>query len=443
MKRVFLLLTVLPLICTGCMTHILTVSPDFDSFGTYTTSVTVPKKHTVVTTTRAIAASDDISLYLDLQAVAAAFAQSSSVQEFERILNNASYMLSNLDLNRDGYVDYLRVLETVEGRAHVFLIQAVLAHNIYQDVATVVAEVSGRANAHVQVIGAEYLYGPRFIIQPTFIAVPAIFAHLIKPSYKPWSSPYYWEHFPTYYKRPVPVYLTHYQAYVTTFMTNHRYCHEVVYVNEVHYPDYDRVSRPAQRRDYEAQHPEGSFKERTADIPSRSAEADRPTATREATSVRETQARPANARDVRERQAAETVTTVTSTSRRSASQQTSSSPRSSASQQTQQSSRSSASQQTQQSSGRSDSQTVQPSASRQTDRQSPATRPDASQTTVRSRVSNSGSADTKIQTVTPSGSTTSTRRASTESGSSSSRRSSEGTATTSSSRNGAAASQRR
>lgn len=434
MKRVVFLLAVLPLICTGCMTHILTVSPDFESFGTYTTSVTVPKKHTVVTTTRAIAASDDISLYLDLQAVAAAFAQSSSVQEFERILNNASYMLSNLDLNRDGYVDYLRVLETVEGRAHVFLIQAVLAHNIYQDVATVVAEVSGIGNAHVQVIGAEYLYGPRFIIQPTFIATPAIFAHLIKPSYKPWSSPWYWEHFPTYYKRPVPVYLTHYQAYVTTFMTNHRYCHEVVYVNEIHYPDYDRVSRPVQRRDYEAQHPESSFKERTADIPSRSAETNRTTTTRQASTASETQARPVNAREVRERQAAETVTTVTSTSRRSASQQTQSSTERSASRQTQPSSR------------RSDTQSdqpAQPSSSSQTDRQSPASRTDASQTTVRSRVSNSGSTDTKIQTVSPSGSTTTTRRASAESASSSSRRSSEGAAANSSSRNGASASTRR
>lgn len=35
-------------------------------------------------------------------------------------------MISNLDLNQDGYVDYLRVVETVEGNTHVFVIEAVL-----------------------------------------------------------------------------------------------------------------------------------------------------------------------------------------------------------------------------------------------------------------------------------------------------------------------------
>lgn len=39
------------------------------------------------------------------------------MEEFEYLLNDASYMLSNLDLNGDGYVDYLRVMETIKGRA--------------------------------------------------------------------------------------------------------------------------------------------------------------------------------------------------------------------------------------------------------------------------------------------------------------------------------------
>lgn len=436
MKRVVLLLALLPLFCTGCMTRIVTMSPDTGNYGSYSTSVTIPKKHTVVTTTRAIAASEDISLYLDLQAVAAAFAQSSSVQEFERMLNNASYMLSNLDLNRDGYVDYLRVLETVEGRAHVFLIQAVLARNIYQDVATVVAEVSGVRSAYVQVIGSEYLYGPRFIIQPTYITIPAIFAHLCKQAYRPWSSPWYWDHFPSYYKHPAPVYLSHYQAYITTFMTNHKYCHDVVYVNEIHYPDYDRVSRPVQRRDYEVQHPERSFKERTADISTAASTATRPTASRETTATREASAarettarettatreasaarettatRETNARDVRARQDAETVTTVRTTGRSAT---------------------------TNASSSREAGQPSAQSRSARTSGEQPAAT--QNQTTVRSRVSNSGSTDTKIQTVSPSGTTTTTRRGSADSGSS--RRNSDATPATSSSRSGASASPRR
>ena len=304
----------LPFLLCSCMTRIVTVSPDAVGTGiynngaygnrTYSTTVTVPKKHTV-TTTRVTAVNEDISLYLDLQAVAAAFAQSANIDEFERLLNNASYMLSNLDLNRDGYIDYLRVLETVEGRAHVFLIQAVLAANIFQDVATVVAEVAGTSSAYVQIIGSSYIYGPNFIVQPVYIVTPPIFAHLCRPAYQPWRSPWYWGHFPSYYKRPAPIFLNHYQAYVHTFMTNHVYCHEVTYLDKCHYPDYDRVSRPIQRNDYGQQHPEQSFTQRFADQEARTSIN---TGTGNASS-----ARVVNARDVIERQAASREVTTSST----------------------------------------------------------------------------------------------------------------------------------
>lgn len=304
----------LPFLLCSCMTRIVTVSPDAVGTGiynngaygnrTYSTTVTVPKKHTV-TTTRVTAVNEDISLYLDLQAVAAAFAQSGNIEEFERLLNNASYMLSNLDLNRDGYIDYLRVLETVEGRAHVFLIQAVLAANIFQDVATVVAEVAGTSSAYVQIIGSSYIYGPNFIVQPVYIVTPPIFAHLCRPAYQPWRSPWHWGHFPSYYKRPAPIFLNHYQAYVHTFMTNHVYCHEVTYLDKCHYPDYDRVSRPIQRNDYGQQHPEQSFTQRFADQEARTSIN---TGTGNASS-----ARVVNARDVIERQAASREVTTSST----------------------------------------------------------------------------------------------------------------------------------
>ncbi len=313
MRRLFFMATLLPFLLCGCMTRIVTVSPDSVGTGiynngaygnrTYSTTVTVPKKHTV-TTTRVTAVNEDISLYLDLQAVAAAFAQSGNIEEFERLLNNASYMLSNLDLNRDGYIDYLRVLETVEGRAHVFLIQAVLAANIFQDVATVVAEVAGTSSAYVQIIGSSYIYGPNFIVQPVYIVTPPIFAHLCRPAYQPWRSPWYWGHFPSYYKRPAPIFLNHYQAYVHTFMTNHVYCHEVTYLDKCHYPDYDRVSRPVQRNDYGQQHPEQSFTQRFADQEAR-------TSINPSTGV--SSARIVNARDVIERQAASREVTTSST----------------------------------------------------------------------------------------------------------------------------------
>lgn len=357
MKRLSILAALVPMLFTSCLTHIVTVSPDVsypETYGTYSTTVTVPRTHSV-TTTRVTALNDDISLCLDLQAVAGAFAQSSSVREFERLLNNASYILTNLDLNRDGYVDYLRVLETVEGRAHVFLIQAVLAPDIYQDVATLVAEMTSPVNAYVQVIGAGYLYGPNYIIQPVFISTPAIYAHLLRNAYVPWRSPWYWGNFPTYYKRPKPVYISHYQAYVNTYMTNNRYCREVRYEDRCHYPDYDRVSRSYQRNDYGSRHPEEDFVIRN----SSSARSDSGSGVTQRTASQGVSGRVENARDVRTRQQAATTTTVTTGTSRNASER---------------------------------QQTVR-----------------EDRTTVSSRVNSSGSSATKIST-TKSGETTTTKR---------------------------------
>ncbi len=410
MKRCLSLLAIVPVMCVSCYTaRILTVSPDIGGRGTYSTTVTYPRTKTATTTTRVVAADRDISLYLDLQAVGAAFAQSSTVEEFEKLLNDSSYMLSDLDLNSDGYVDYLRVLETVEGNAHVFLIQACLDEDVYQDVASVVAEMHAADRAYVEIVGSSYIYGPNYIIRPVYVSTPLIFAHLVRAAYSVWRSPWHWGHFPPYYRRPVPILIGHYQAYVSTYMSNHRFCHRFEYVERCHYPEYDRVCRELQRNDYGRQHPERSFTVRNADIPQRT--------------QGNVQVAP-NARDIIERQAASTVSRTTSTARGTGSGSgtrtystgeargaaTSGTGRTSAAGS---SSRSSAGTASRTSSG---SRSAAASGTG-----------GSSRTTVNSRVSNSGSASTRISTTNPSGQTTTVRRGSSSgsaAGSSSSRTSS-------------------
>lgn len=231
------------------------------------TTVYVPQQKAPVTTTtvKVTPTTSDISLYLDLRAVGAAFGQASTIQEFEMMLNSSQYMLTNLDLNRDGYVDYLRVMEAKEGYNHVFVIQAVLAANIYQDVATIVVERgSTYSTPYVQVIGHTYIYGRNYIIEPVYYREPPIFAHLRRPNYDPWHSPYVWGHFPSHYCTSAPIYLGHYQAYVTTYINNHRYCHDVHFVNNPHYTDYVRVSHSIVRQDYAQSNPQGAFVVRNA-----------------------------------------------------------------------------------------------------------------------------------------------------------------------------------
>ena len=256
-----------PVVVKAAPETVVVVQPQPQTQVVYTqpvsTTVTYPRTHTTRTTTIEVTPiTQDISLYLDLQAVAAAFAQANSVEEFEMILNSNSYIISNLDLNRDGYIDYLRVLETLDGHTHVLLIQAVLAANIYQDVATLVVEM-GYATPYVQVIGAPYIYGANYIIEPVYYKRPPLFDRFGRPTYVHWRSPYYWDHFPSHYGHHEPYHLGHYQAYVTTFMEHHHYCHNVHYVDHHHYANYADVCRPVSRGDYAQQHPEQSFSRRT------------------------------------------------------------------------------------------------------------------------------------------------------------------------------------
>ncbi len=322
-------LRIISLLCVGamfssCLTTLLTVAAVSPQPVKTTTVVTTPQPvvytapvsttttvktvstRPTTTTIQVNAMSSDISLHLDLQAVAAAFAQSQSVEEFEMILNSSRYMISNLDLNHDGFVDYLRVMEVVNSYNHVFVIQAVLAYNVYQNVATLTLEMG--QTVYCQIIGDPYIYGKQYIVQPVFVKTPPLFSYLRRPVYNPWHSPYYWDAFPTWYAKPKPQYLSHYQAYVNTYIHNHKYCHEVSYPTVVHYTNYITIIQPVSRNDYQTAHPEEAFDRRTSNMtytPQGS------TATR---GVR-------NAADVREAVAATSTTTSSSGSSRTAAAQ--------------------------------------------------------------------------------------------------------------------------
>lgn len=267
MKRQYAILIFLSICLTGCWTRIWTVVPTGQPVTTqvvYTTQVTTPApKHVTTTSMRVTSFNTDLCLYLDLQAVAAAFAESRNVQEFEMLLNSSRYMINNLDLNGDGFIDYLRVIENRKGQYHTFLIQACIAPSLFQDVATLIAE--RRAHAlYVEVIGDPYIYGYNYIVRPTFVTRPPLWDVFGRASYVTWHSPYHHGHWPQHYHPSKPIYLSHYQAYVSTYMTNHRYCHVCDYPKSIFYADYHHMTQPNRRNDYGAQHPDNSFERRVS-----------------------------------------------------------------------------------------------------------------------------------------------------------------------------------
>jgi hypothetical protein len=209
------------------------------------------------------AQNNDISNNLDLQAVASTFGESKDLEDFERRLNDFDSQISNLDLNNDGEVDYLRVIENVENNVHVVVIQAVLDKDVFQDVATIVVERNNNRRTYVQVIGDPYIYGDNYIIEPVYVYTPSIFSFFWGYNYHCWNSPYYYGYYPRYYRYRHPfevnVYLSHVYSRINH---DHRY-----YYGERRRNEYaERMHYSISRNDYGKRHPEYNFNRRNENV---------------------------------------------------------------------------------------------------------------------------------------------------------------------------------
>lgn len=152
---------------------------------------------------------EDISDNLDLEAVASIFGESKDLEDFEKRLNDPDTQISNLDLNNDGEVDYLRVMETgTEKNAHTISIQAIIGKDQYQEVATIDVKKDSKGKEQVQVVGNVEMYGPNYYITPVYPVVPVFFTFFWMATYHPWHSPWYWGYHPPYFRpwRPYPPY---------------------------------------------------------------------------------------------------------------------------------------------------------------------------------------------------------------------------------------------
>jgi hypothetical protein len=220
-----------------------------------------------VTTVRAN--SSDISDNLDLKAVASIFGDSRDLEDFERRLNDPDLMISNLDLNGDNRVDYLRVIEVTENNTHLIIIQSVLGLDTFQDVATVEVERDRYNNVQVQVVGDVYMYGQDYIYEPVYVARPAIFSIFWVSSYRPYYSPWYWGYYPTYYSYWAPCNNYRYRNHIHTHVINHR--HTYTYVNTRRSDRAASLYSSRRSNAYERQHPNTSFASRNSNVSNRHA----------------------------------------------------------------------------------------------------------------------------------------------------------------------------
>ena len=209
------------------------------------------------------ATNSDISQDLDLKTVATLFGQAKDLEQFEQLLNNPDSAFSNLDLNGDGNVDYLRVIETADQSRHLVVIQAVLAKDVYQDVASIFVEKDSESESvTVQVIGDEYIYGADYIIEPVYIYRPIIYDWFWGPSWVCWHSPFYWDYWPTWWH---PYHCIAHHLYWDHCYWHHHYYPICTYRTGHHYhAQYRPMRQTVSRSDYATRHPERSFATRNA-----------------------------------------------------------------------------------------------------------------------------------------------------------------------------------
>jgi hypothetical protein len=208
----------------------------------------------------------EISDNLDLRAVASIFGDSRDLEDFERRLNDPKVQISNLDLNQDNQVDYLRVIESVEGNAHLIVIQSVIGRDTFQDVATVEVERDRFNRVQVQVVGDVFMYGNNYIYEPVYAYTPVIYNSFWVGNYTPYCSSWYWGFYPNYYYPWSPFPIFRYRSNIGFCINNY---HHYNYVNyrrcEVAYNSY----RGRRGNAYEIRYPNRSFNQRNENYANR------------------------------------------------------------------------------------------------------------------------------------------------------------------------------
>ncbi len=208
---------------------------------------------------------DDFSLQGALQM----FQDAATIEDFEKAINTEGNHVNNLDLNADGEIDYIRVIDKSEKDVHAFVLQVPVSETENQDIAVIELEKTGEANAIIQIIGDEDIYGEQVIVEPDGdgeeafynfndsklsgpnagydFTTPGIVVNVwlwpsvrfvYGPAYRPWISPWRWRYYPGWWKPWKPLrwhawhpFRAHYHRPFSVVRT-----HRVIHAHRVYTP---------------------------------------------------------------------------------------------------------------------------------------------------------------------------------------------------------------
>jgi hypothetical protein len=193
--------------------------------------------------------------HFSLEGALELFKKSASPEEFEQLLNSADSKVNNLDLNGDGEIDYIKVVDRNEGNVHAFILQAIVSETESQDVAVIELEKLANGKAVLQIMGDSDVYGIETIIEPTeevrinagtstarnvinvwtWPSVQFIYSPYYSSS---WISPWGWSRRPLWWRpwRPVDYYV--YDPWWQPYRPYYSVCytHRINYAQQIYHP---------------------------------------------------------------------------------------------------------------------------------------------------------------------------------------------------------------
>lgn len=155
----------------------------------------------------------DAAKGLDLQAVGDLLSKAPNTKEFERLLNDVSTGVNNLDLDANGKVDYIKVSEfgdtrnADKSRVQGFSLTTELEGGQVQELATIKVEKQGDGTAKVESHGSEAVYGRQHYHHSTWspgFGTGLMMGYLFAPR-MPYMSPWGYGHYPSYYSGYPPM----------------------------------------------------------------------------------------------------------------------------------------------------------------------------------------------------------------------------------------------
>lgn len=164
-----------------------------------------------------------------LQGALEMFKQAGSPEEFEKLINTADKNVNNLDLDGDGEVDYIRVIDKADKDVHAFILQVAVSATENQDIAVIELEKTGDTTAWAQIIGDEEIFGEQMIVEASDegdeeimedsngpggpglnyiesnrIVVNVFYwpsvRYVFRPAYRAWVSPWKWRQYPGWWR---------------------------------------------------------------------------------------------------------------------------------------------------------------------------------------------------------------------------------------------------